>query len=260
MDKNFLELFKLYLHYISIPVRILIILIAYFIAVFIACVIGNNYESDTSIMQMTCKLIMCCLSINLIYDEDNLNIFNKYAESDLKFITIFNHTNLIEPFILLSLFKKISYLLNESIPSFIPFFDIVYKKLNYIYTKKGKTSDIIIEYTKNRKKGEGVLFVAPGGGKQSENPDENLITEFKSGAFVGLFPILPIIIKYDDTTADCNFDKGEHFLHGFFKVFLKRNRIIKVKVLDLVRPEKDETINEFKERVHNIMSIEYKKL
>ena len=232
----------------------------YFIAVFIAYILGDNYDMDSSIMQVSCKIIMDCLSINLIYDKDNIDIFNKYANSDLKFITIFNHTNLIEPFILLSLFKNISYLLNESIPSFIPFFEIVYKKLKYIYTKKGKTSDIINEYTRNRKNGEGVLFIAPGGGKQSENPDENVITEFKSGAFVGLFPILPIIIKYDDATADCNFDKGEHFLHGFFKVFLKRNRNIKVKVLDLVRPENDETINEFKDRVHNIMSIEYKRL
>lgn len=258
MDKKIIELFKLYLHYISIPIRILIIFIIYFIAVFIAYILGDNYEIDTFIMISTCKIIMHCLSINLIYEQDNLDIFNNYANSDLKFIAIFNHTNLIEPFILLSLFKKISYLLNYEIPSSIPFFNIVYKKLNYIYTKKGNTTESIIKYTNNRKKGEGVLFIAPGGGKQSENPDENKITEFKSGAFIGLYPILPIIIKYDDDSADCNFDKGEHFLHGFFKVFLKRNRNIKVKVLDLVTPEKNETINDFKERVHNIMSIEYK--
>lgn len=256
--KKLFKLFKLYLHYITIPFRILFIIVTYFILLFILVII-NDRNIDNNLIYYANKILMLLLSVNIIYDKDNLEILNKYINSDTKFIIIFNHTNLIEPFLLLSLFKNISFLLNPELPSYLPFFDVIYKKFNFIYTKNGNTTDKIINYTNDRKNGESALAIAPGEGRPSDNPDENNITKFKSGAFVGLLPILPIVIKFEDVFVDYNFDKGEYFLHALLKIFLKQKHNVKVKVLELVHPNKNESINDYKDRIRDIMSKEYNK-
>jgi 1-acyl-sn-glycerol-3-phosphate acyltransferase len=199
---------------------------------------------------------MRCININKIYDENDINKLNDYVDSDEKFIVIFNHTNLVEPFLLYSVYPKFSIVLNHTIPSTIPFFNIIKEKLNYIYTEKDKTTENIIEYTKNRKKGDSVLMIAPSGGKVSDDPN-NRITKFRSGAFVGKFPILPIVIKFDNNIIDYNHDKGESFIQAVLKIFLHQKYNVKIKVLDMMYPLENEEINDYKDRAHQLMSKEY---
>ena len=257
--KNIIKILKLYFHYISIPFRIIFIILFYFIFI-LSLVFISDISMNKLIFKNLQKLLMNVLSLNVIYDQDNINLLNKYIYSDTKFIAIYNHTNLIEPFLLFSLFENLSVVLNQFGVSYMPFFDIIYKRFNFIYTKNGETTKKIINYSKNRKCGENVLAIAPGEGKPSENPDENNITTFKSGAFVGMLPILPIIIKFDDKFVDYNFDKGEYLIQAVLKIFLKQKHNVKVKVIDLVYPNKDESIDSFKNRVRDIMTKEYNEL
>jgi hypothetical protein len=255
-NDKIINIFKLYFHYISIPFKILFIIICYFIC-YLLLVIISDINLNKHMFKNWQKLLMNVLSVNIICDNDNINLLNKYIYSDTKFISIYNHTNLIDPFLMFSLFENISVLLNPDIVTYIPFFDIIYKKFNFIYTKNGETTNKIIKYSKNRKAGENVLCIAPGEGKPSENPDENNITTFKSGAFIAMLPILPIIIKFEDSFVDYNFDKGEFLIQAILKIFLKQKHNVKVKVLDLVYPDKDESIDSYKNKVRDIMAKEY---
>ena len=129
-----------------------------------------------------------------------------------------------------------------------------------IYTSNGKTTEKIIEYTKNRKVGERVLAVAPDGGNCSIDPD-NKVAELKTGAFVGKFPILPIVIKYDkDNYLNFKHELGETLMDCILKGFLYLNHNVKIKVLDMVYPSDDESIIEYKDRVHALISDEYKNI
>ena len=87
------------------------------------------------------------------------------------------------------------------------------------------------------------------------------ISEFKSsGAFVNKTKILPIIIKYEDDTLDYNKEFGESLINAYFKLFLVENYKIKIKVGDIIEPDKDESIEQYKNKVYNIMNQEYKEL
>lgn len=254
---NIKEFVILYLFYFTIPFRMIAILLTYFIAVLIGYICANK-KLDQNLLHYSNKFIMKLLSINPIYDVENIESYNRHINSNEKFIVVFNHSSLIEPFLILSLFKNVSYLLSPGLPAYIPFFNIIYKKFNYIYIEKNKTTQQIIDFTNNREKGSGALFIAPGEGRVSDDPDENMISKFRSGAFVGKFPILPIIIKFENNLLDFNFEKGENVLHFIFKMFLKNNHNVKVKVLDMVYPQKEDTVDTFKTNVFNIMSEEFK--
>jgi hypothetical protein len=125
-----------------------------------------------------------------------------------------------------------------------------------IFVAKGETTAKIIEKVENRKVGDYVLFVAPGSGNTSSIPDN--ITEFRgSGAFAGKFPVLPIIIRYEDESLNHNFDNGESMIHSCLKLFLLNNYKIHIKVGDMTEPTDEETIDEYKTRVYNFMNDEY---
>jgi hypothetical protein len=111
----------------------------------------------------------------------------------------------------------------------------------------------------SRKSGDKVLFIAPGSGNTSTIPES--ITAFTSnGAFVHKYPILPIVVKYEDESLNYNHDNHESMLHSCLKLFLVRDYNIKIKVCDMVEYEEGETINEYKGRVYKIMNDTYKSM
>jgi hypothetical protein len=127
------------------------------------------------------------------------------------------------------------------------------------YNKRNGITQIINDKVKNRKTGESIIFIAPCKGISSQNPGN--ISEFKSsGAFVNKNKILPITIKYEDDTLDYNKDFGESIINAYFKLFLVENYKIRIKVGDIVDPDENESIEEYKNRVYNIMNREYKEL
>ena len=49
-------------------------------------------------------------------------------------------------------------------------------------------------------------------------------------------------------------------LHSYMKVFLVENYNITVKIGDMIEPDEKESVDEYKDRVYNIMNREYKEL
>lgn len=204
------------------------------------------------------KMFMYILSFNINISKEDLVKYMEYLYSDKKFICTFNHTTLIDGFVLISAFPRSSYLiLKVIIYTAIGYTDQINDLLGNIFVEKGHTSNKIKERVDSRKSGDKVLFIAPGSGNTSAIPGS--ITEFTSnGAFVHKYPILPIVVKYEDESLNYNHDNHESMLHSCLKLFLVRDYHIKIKVCDMVEYAEDETIEAYKNRVYNIMNETYK--
>ena len=187
----------------------------------------------------------------------------KYLYSNEKFLCVFNHTTLVDGHLLFSVFPRMGIVLyNQKEFEFIAFDKNAVSKLGSIlidYNKRNGVTQIIHDKVKNRNIGESIIFIAPCKGMSSQNPGN--ISEFKSsGAFVNKSKILPITIKYEDDTLDYNKEFGESVINAYFKLFLVENYKIKIKVGDIVKPDKNESIKEYRDKVYNIMNREYKEM
>jgi 1-acyl-sn-glycerol-3-phosphate acyltransferase len=202
-------------------------------------------------------MFMYILSFNINISKEDFVKYMEYLYSDKKFICTFNHTTLIDGFVLISAFPRSSYLiLKVIIYTTIGYTDQINDLLGNIFVEKGTTSNKIKERVDNRKSGDKVLFIAPGSGNTSTIPES--ITEFTSnGAFVHKYPILPIVIKYEDESLNYNHDNHESMLHSCLKLFLVRDYNIKIKVCDMVEYEEGETIEAYNSRVYKIMNDTY---
>jgi 1-acyl-sn-glycerol-3-phosphate acyltransferase len=201
---------------------------------------------------------MYILSFNINISKEDLVKYMEYLYSDTKFICTFNHTTLIDGFVLISTFPRSSYLiLKVIIYSTIGYTEKIHNQLGNIFVEKGTTSKKIRERVDSRKSGDKILFIAPGSGNTSAIPGS--ITEFTSnGAFVHKYPILPIVVKYEDESLNYNHDNGESMLHSCLKLFLVKDYAINIKVCDMVEYKDGETIEEYKNRVYAIMNETYK--
>lgn len=119
-------------------------------------------------------------------------------------------------------------------------------KMILVQEKKSGVSETITNIVNNRKQGEDLICICLAG-TTSKNQDE--IPEYKTGAFLTLPPILPIVMYYSDITI---WDK-----QSLFEIVYKRitGPIISYSaiVMDPIYPEKDETIPLYIERVRRKM-------
>jgi len=253
---NILELFSLYLHYISFPFRFFL---TYLIVTILFYYIRNT-EDEVKINQyakLFGKIILWGFSMDIIIDDKDLIKYNKYLYSDKKLLAVFNHSSISDGIIMPGIFDKTSaVILNHIVPGQC---DDIDKKVKNVMIEKGKTTQKIIDFVDKRKIGGNILFIAPGSGNTPRVPGN--ITEFTStGAFVGKFPVLPILIKYEDDSLNHNADKGEDHVSSFLKTFLVKDYKVRIKVLDLIECGYEESVEEYKDRVYSIMNTAYKEL
>jgi 1-acyl-sn-glycerol-3-phosphate acyltransferase len=256
---SIIDFVKTFLLYITLPLRVL-----FFVFLAIFCnFIFSFLKDESSIMGMiliSCKLFMFVLSLNINISKEDLMKYMKYLYSDQKLICTFNHTTFIDGFVLCSAFPRSCYVILKLIfHSLLCYSDQNHEKFGNIYVEKGKTSKTIKERVDNRKAGDPIVFIAPGSGNTPQIPGN--ITEFTgSGAFVEGYPILPIVIKYEDDSLHHNHDNGESMIHSCLKLFLVQNYKINIKVCDLVEKIEGEAIEQYKDRVFDIMNETYKNM
>jgi hypothetical protein len=260
--KNIKEYILLYYYYITIPFRIFIIFFTYFVGTLL-CLIFKNSDIICKFIIRSWAIIMTRMhSFNIIYDKKDIYKYEYYMKTFDKLAVIYNHRNIYDAFILICICDNITFLLNRNLPSMFPLFSIIFNAMKMVYVDKGTTTKNILNYTNNRKAGDRMLAIAPDAGKYPENPDKSLITKFNTGAFVGMFPLIPIIIKYED----CNYldfkydDFGETFLHCFIKGFLNHKYNVRIKILDIIYPDENSTIEQYRDKAYNIMNEEYNKM
>ena len=247
------------LTYITMPFRFILFVAMMIISIHVLQPLRNESNIICGILWFA-KMFMYILSFNITISEEDFRKYMEYLYSDKKFLCTFNHTTLVDGFVLISTFPRSSYLiLKVIIYSTIGYTDKINDQLGNIFVEKGTTSKKIKERVDSRKSGDKILFIAPGSGNTSAIPGS--ITEFTSnGAFVHKYPILPIVVKYEDESLHYNHDNGESMLHSCLKLFLVKDYAIKIKVCDMVEYKDEETIDEYKGRVYAIMNDTYKAL
>ena len=249
----------MFIHYASTPFRfILFILILY---IFIQLIIYSKDEMAVqSYFLLGSKILTWLLSLKVNVSYDDIVKYSQYLYSDKKFLVVFNHTTFIDSYIIYGTFPQMAYLmLKLQLYEMIGYDERILKKTKCIFVKKGETTKQIIEHVEKRKAGDFVLFVAPGSGNVSKIPGN--ITEFKgTGAFDGKFAILPVIVKYEDDSLNHNYDNGESIIHSCLKLFLVNNYKVNIKVGDMIEPDDNESITEYKDRVYNVMNNIYKNI
>ncbi len=245
------------LTYITMPFRFILFMLMMIISIYVLQPLTNESNIICGILWFA-KIFMYILSFNINISKEDLVKYMEHLYSDTKFICTFNHTTLIDGFVLISTFPRSSYLiLKVIIYSTIGYTEKIHNQLGNIFVEKGTTSKKIKERVDSRKSGDKILFIAPGSGNTSAIPGS--ITEFTSnGAFVHKYPILPIVVKYEDESLNYNHDNGESMLHSCLKLFLVKDYTINIKVCDMVEYKEGETIEEYKNRVYEIMNETYK--
>jgi len=256
---DIISLIKTFLIYVFMPFRVIFFIILMRFSNFILSYLEDE-SSIFSVILIFNKFFMFLLSLNINISKEDLITYMKYLYSDKKFICTFNHTTLTDGFILASTFQRGCYvILKVFMFAMAGYTDSNNEKYGSIYVEKGKTSKIIKNRVDNRKAGDPVIFIAPGSGNTPQTPGN--ITEFTGkGAFVEGYPILPILIKYEDESLNYNHDNGESMVHSCLKLFLVQNYNINIKLCDMVEIKENETTEEYRDRVYNIMNDQYQKM
>lgn len=176
--------------------------------------------------------------------------------SDKKFLIVSNHISLYDGFVFLASLGKVGFLANRNGMMILCGMYDINKRLNSVFVDEGKTTKQIIEHVYKRKSGESPLVIFSDG--MQPIPKNKNIASFKTGAFIGKFDILPVVIKYKNYRIDPTYRwyEGESPFNSFYKMILDDRCEINVEVLEPVSCG-SLTVEEYKEKVYNIMDKRY---
>lgn len=250
------------IHYILIPFKIILFVILIILGIYILKHTNGDGNTTTLIIIFYKFVVHYLMSYNIEISDEDYNKYMRYLYSDEKFLCIFNHISIVDGFALLSTFPKIGFVLNKQILfDYINYDDIVNNKVGGIFVdleKKTNVTSKIKEAIYNRKSGGNILFISPSACEIS-NEVKNISYFKRNGAFVSKSNILPILIKLPDYSIICNI-YNETLFESFAKLFLQENYKIKIKVGDMINAYENESIEEYKNRVYEIMNQQYKEM
>jgi 1-acyl-sn-glycerol-3-phosphate acyltransferase len=185
--------------------------------------------------------------------------FEELKDSNRKFLIVSNHTSLYDGFVFIAAFGDIGFVaLRDGMMLLCGMYDIN-KRLNSVFVDKGKTTEQVIKHVNNRKKGDNPLVIFPDA--MQPVPKGKNIAPFRTGAFVGKFDVLPVVIKYKNYKIDPTYRwyEGETSVMSMYKMFLDGSCDVCVEVLEPVSCG-SLSIEEYKDKVYNIMDKAYSKL
>lgn len=237
-----------------ILIRIILFFLIYFIGIFLAISLPSSYSYIISII--ITKLILHILGFfHIQYDKKKLQNFFNHKH---KFILLFNHISFMDGWILWSIFgNKIGLLVHRKPLKYIPYCEYICEnimKCILIDDSSKKTSDKIIKAVENN---DHIVAIAPDAMQPPIYP--NNIGDFKTGAFVGKYPVKPVLIKFKNTQVipDYKYEIKETIIHAFLKMFLNWNATIEIKILDMIYPKDEWTVEQYKNFVKDKMESEY---
>ncbi len=189
------------------------------------------------------------------YKDENLKKYN-YFKNKPGGILIFTHCTLLDQYIVYKELNDVMKIVVREDTCVFPY-NIMAKRIGHIMVNKNsKASDKIKDFVNERKSGERMLMIAPSAG-YSNNDNQNKLEEFRTGAFLPLTPVLPVVIKY---SPYINWKNGQSFLNFLYEILSAEKKLYSFKVLDEVQPKENETPEEFKERVKLYMESEMEKI
>tara|TARA_B110001452_G_C15187722_1_gene412498 strand:- start:23 stop:1030 length:1008 start_codon:yes stop_codon:yes gene_type:complete len=195
-------------------------------------------------------------TFNVYGNIEGLDKYYHFKKNNTKGLAIFNHISILDGLVLLKEFNEpISFLVSDNI--FVSLCKKFIEKSNgIIINKNEKTTQKITYISTNRKQNDPILFIGPSGGNGMYQQTKLKLPEFKTGAFVGLTPILPVIIKYNSYFIE-PVDKIETLIYIITNI---KDLNYKIKIMDPIYPRENETVESFKNYVYEKMNTEKNKL
>ncbi len=193
---------------------------------------------------------------NIYGNIENLEKYYHFKKNNTEGLAVFNHVSILDGLLLLTQFKEpLSFLVSENILVTLCK-NFIQNSNGIIINKNENTTKKIIEISSNRKKNDPILFIAPSGVVGMIQKNKYKISKFKTGAFASLKPILPIIIKYNPY-----YKEPKEIFTSLIHIITNTNNLnYKIKVLDPIYPEENDTIENFRDKVYEIMNKEKNKL
>jgi hypothetical protein len=190
-----------------------------------------------------------------LIENTNTNIKNNPEKGKLY---IFNHVNMMDGIVVMSLFKNPPSMLafGENLKIFP--LNILSKKMKIINVSKSEKLGNVQKIIATLESGQDVVM-APD--SCAEIPQGNTIAPFKSGAFVLDYPVTPIVINYfpsSPLTSVFQFDRG--FGQFFCNFFNDGNVKIFVTQMETQYMPKNMTTDQWKNDVHAKMSHTYRQI
>ena len=186
------------------------------------------------------KIVVIYLDIKI---RDNDYTFNKYIHEKYPKI----------------IFKNIGWIASKNAVKICPLGKLLAKNSQTIIIEKNAT-ETLNEQIKNRKANSNLIMIFADA-MNPILPGYN-IAPFKTGGFVGKFDILPIVIKYKNYTVDPTFRwfDGEDYFIGASKIALNDHIDVTLDVMDIQSCESNMSIEEYRDKVYNLMNKRYDEL
>lgn len=240
---NLLDPLKILNNIVIFPLRLICFLIS--------CVVLSAYL----LLFDSTKLKECCeltLKIAGIQKQSNLKIKDKNS------IIIFNHINLFDAWIMYSLFDKPPAIVARKEFTTGIFWEYFTNFLKIIpVSRKGKEGTVkkIDNFLDSSK--ENLLFAPDGCGYIKDN--EN-IAPFRNSIFVNnKRKIIPVVIRFSTDNTDTYLNWDDLTIWDLFFSILKDGNVkVYIERLDDFYKEKDETTEDYKERIRKAMSLKLK--
>lgn len=237
---------------------VIFIIIAFFIFLIGLYFIPSS-KIHLFIKSMTTIFLKLCRFKSIHYSS--LDPFYSSLKSDKPLIIVSNHNSIFDGPILLSALGNITFVVNEIGSSLFPGINYIYDKLHFIKMKtssRNNTTQKIIDYTNSRISNQPILTIFPDA--CNIIPPGKNIAPFSTGAFVGKFDILPIIIKYK------NFDIYPYYydndlkprgIKAIFEKLLENNCEIHLHMLPIQKCDPTFSIQQYRDHVYNLMNTYY---
>jgi len=230
------------------------------IIIFIVFLIPYIYlDFNSWWIKLMTKLLLKVANFNSI-KVNNAKLFKYYINTNKKLLVVANHKCLFDCFILLNSLQDIGFMLSKKGGNLVPFINSINKKSNSFFYEPNQGTKALINKINTRKINDNIIVVFAD--SMNPIPIGKNIAPFKTGAFQGKFDILPVVIKYKNTTIDPTFRwyEGEHPFIGLYKILLDGKCEVITDVMDLVSCQTNMSVEEYRDYVYNRMNTRYDEL
>lgn len=201
-------------------------------------------------IHVTCNLLLIGLGVHGTAEESDREKYRRFRDTKGKAVIIFNHPTFYDHMVIMKELNDVPRfaMLEKYMLGPIRWIAKYYNVLT-ITDKKGNTAAIqeVLEDRPN-------IIIAPAAGN-CHPTDSSILATFKTGAFISNPIILPIIIKYEPYQPWSTTDK----LNQTVLKRLRGNELYyKMKVLDPMLADENETPVEFAQRCRETMELALK--
>ena len=210
------------------------------------------YDFDSSLMRKVLE------NFNIYGSIENLDKYYEFKKEHTNGVALFTHTSYLDGIVLATELQEApSFVcLKKPLEMVSIMLDIAKKWKCLIIEPNQNNSKVITETILERNKNDPLLLIAPTG-DNLEQENEFELNEFRTGPFISLSPVLPILVSYN---PHIYVKKTEPQIKGFIDILNIEKLTYKVKILDPIYPDKDDDINSYKNKVYNIMNSEKDKI